>query len=128
MAESFSTPATSSESASPDLAVSLDQLLASAEGGGVTSLDPAAAVGIIDRFRSALAGSSDSALAGIASELESFRTTLTSGAPGGEVAEALTTLAGKVTSLGVQGGPAGEKLKQLGRALAEGAGRVARAD
>jgi hypothetical protein len=126
MSDSLS-PATSHNPPAPGLEAELDQLLATLRGG-ISNLDPQIAVGIVDRFRTALAGAADPALAGIASELESFRTLLNGNHAGSEIAEALTTLAGKVTALGNQGGPAAAKLTQLGGLLSWGAGQVARAD
>ena len=122
--------ATSADSAAsgPSLEAQLDHLLGAVEGGGLASVDPAAALGTIDRFRGALAGAADPALAGIATELESLRSLLAGGHAGPELAEALTTLGGKVTALAGAGGPAADRLARLGRALAQGAGQVGRAD
>lgn len=120
-------PATSHNPPAPGLEAELDQLLATLRAG-IAHLDLQVAAGIVDRFRAALAGAADPALAGIATELESFRTLLTGNHAGSEIAEALTTLAGKVTALGDQGGPAAAKLTQLGSLLAWGAGQVTRAD
>ena len=123
MPDTTPTRATAGDSGA-GLDAQLDQILSAARGGGITSLDPAAAVGIVDRVRGSLAGADDPALVGIATELESFRTVLASGNTGPELREALTTLAGKVTALADQGGPASDRLRELGRALAQGGGRA----
>ena len=128
MTDTNAATSASANAPSPGLEAQLDQLLATVEGGGLATIDPAAALGTIDRFRGALAGAPDPALAGIASELESLRSLLAGGHAGPELAEALTTLAGKVTALADAGGPAADRLARLGRALAHGAGQVGRAD
>jgi hypothetical protein len=126
MSDSLS-PATSHSPPPPGLEAELDQLLATLRGG-LGNLDQQVALGIVDRFRTALAGAGDQDLAGIATELESFRSVLAGNHPGSEIAEALTTLAAKVTALGDRGGPAAAKLTQLGSLLSWGAGQVTRAD
>ena len=119
--------ATGSGATNPGLEAQLDQLLSMLRGG-LATLDPQAALGIVDRFRTALAGAPDPAVASIATELESFRSALASSHQGSEIAESLTTLAGKVTALADAGGPAAGKLRELGQQLAQGAGQIARAD
>ena len=118
---------TGAGAANPGLDAQLDQLVTTLRGG-LGSLDPAAAVGIVDRFRTALAGSPDPAVASIATELEAVRSVLTGDHPGSQIAETLTTLAGKVTALADQGGPAADRLRELGQQLSQGAGQIARAD
>ena len=127
MSDATST-STNPGAAGAGLETQLDQLLAALKGGGLASLDPAAAVGIVDRFRSSLADAPDPAVASIATELESFRSALTGSHQGSEIAESLTTLAGKITALADQGGPAAGKLRELGQQLSQGAGQIARAD